>query len=299
MVVAPDPVLILPAKEVPAAFSWLAAQPRPVIAYGKDVSVTAADTVVHDIAAAEQLAKRVSAAPLAALVLVQVLRSTEALPLQQALDVESLAYASLQEGSEFARWLAQREAPASVPDGRGDPIVLTRTGTEVNAVLNRPDNRNAMTTEMRDAWVAMLQLLEHDSSIECLKVSGAGACFSVGGDISEFGTFPDAATAHWVRSVRSPARLMARYGQRVRMQLHGACIGSGIELPAFAGHVAASHKSFFQLPELQMGLIPGAGGTVGIARRIGRQRLAGWVFSGRRLRASEALAWGLVDALTD
>ncbi|GAB5453504.1 MAG: enoyl-CoA hydratase/isomerase family protein [Halioglobus sp.] len=299
MVVTAEPVLLLPATEVPEDLSWLAAQTRPVVAYGEGVSVIAADTVVHDLAAAEQLARRVSAAPLAALVLVQVLRSTEVLPLQQALDVESLAYASLQGGAEFARWLAQREAPALVPDGEGEPIVLARTGAEVNARLNRPANRNAMTTEMRDAWVAMLQLLEHDDSIECLKVSGEGACFSVGGDISEFGTLPDAATAHWVRSVRSPARLMARYGQRVRMQLHGACIGSGIELPAFAGHVAASRKSFFQLPELQMGLIPGAGGTVGIARRIGRQRLTGWVFSGRRLRASEALAWGLVDALTD
>ena len=99
--------------------------------------------------------------------------------------------------------------------------------------------------------------------------------------------------------MHSPARLLARLGTRVSFFVHGACIGSGIELPAFAARLVAHPETFFQLPELQMGLIPGAGGTVSIARRIGRQRTAWMVLTGRRITARTALEWGLVDALVD
>ncbi len=81
--------------------------------------------------------------------------------------------------------------------------------------------------------------------------------------------------------------------------MHGACLGSGIELPAFAGRLSAHNKSFFQLPELPLGLIPGAGGTVSIARRIGRQRTAWMVLSGRRINSATALEWGLIDDIID
>jgi hypothetical protein len=75
-------------------------------------------------------------------------------------------------------------------------------------------------------------------------------------------------------------------------RLHGACIGSGIEFPAFAGRVVAAPDAWFQLPELTFGLIPGAGGCVSISRRIGRQRMARLVLSGNRIMAERALAWG-------
>ena len=84
---------------------------------------------------------------------------------------------------------------------------------------------------------------------------------------------------------------------RVEARLHGACIGSGLEFPAFAGRVVAQDKVHFQLPELKFGLIPGAGGCVSIARRIGRQRTAWLVLSGERIRARQALDWGLVDSI--
>jgi enoyl-CoA hydratase/carnithine racemase len=83
----------------------------------------------------------------------------------------------------------------------------------------------------------------------------------------------------------------------VRCELQGACVGAGVELPAFAAQVSASEDAFFQLPELAMGLVPGAGGTVSLPRRIGRQRTAWLALSGQRLDAETALAWGLVDEL--
>ena len=108
---------------------------------------------------------------------------------------------------------------------------------------------------------------------------------------------PDPATAPAIRTTRSAARLRARCGERVRCQLHGACVGAGIELPAFAARVYAAEDAFFQLPEVAMGLVPGAGGTVSLPRRIGRQRTAGLALSGERIDADTALSWGLVDEI--
>jgi enoyl-CoA hydratase/carnithine racemase len=62
--------------------------------------------------------------------------------------------------------------------------------------------------------------------------------------------------------------------------------------------VVAGPDAFFQLPELSLGLVPGAGGTVSLPRRIGRQRTAWLALTGRRLPAEQALAWGLVDEIT-
>jgi enoyl-CoA hydratase/carnithine racemase len=79
--------------------------------------------------------------------------------------------------------------------------------------------------------------------------------------------------------------------------VHGACVGAGVELPAFAARVVAREDARFWLPELSMGLVPGAGGTVSLPRRIGRQRTAWLALSGAQLDASTALRWGLVDEI--
>ena len=256
------------------------------------------DAVVTDAATAEQLAAAVRQAPLAATVLVQLLRASEGLPLQAALLAESLAYSTLQAGPEYRAWLQAHRAPAPAAHGDcGPAVTLERSEDRLQLALNRPSLRNAMTVEMRDALVEALELVLADDSIRAVELRGVGKCFSTGGDLTEFGSAPDPATAHLVRSLALPGRLLARCAGRVTVQVHGACVGSGIEFPAFAGRIVATADAWFQLPELKFGLIPGAGGTVSIARRIGRQRLAEWVLSGRRIDARTALAWGLVDAI--
>ena len=291
--------IIASVNELPRDPQWLASQPCPVIAHGAGEEVASADVVVPDLAAARAIEKRVETWPIAAMTLVQVLRSSALLPAQQALDVESMAFSTLQGGEEFTAWQHSGKRGPPLPEQAGDAVLLSRDGALVEAVLNRAGTRNAISVEMRDAWVEVLQLLEADESVEELRFRALGACFSAGGELHEFGLAPDPATAHWVRTVHSPARLLARLGARVSFFVHGACIGSGIELPAFAARLVAHPDTFFQLPELQMGLIPGAGGTVSIARRIGRQRTAWMVLTGRRINARTALDWGLVDELVD
>ena len=115
-------------------------------------------------------------------------------------------------------------------------------------------------------WSPRLRLALADPDLRVV-LSGTGPSFSSGGELSEFGTFPDPVTAHLVRLTRSAARLLARIGARVDAHVHGACLGAGVELAAFAGRVVASRDAVFGLPELSFGLVPGAGGTASLPPR--------------------------------
>ena len=210
---------------------------------------------------------------------------------------ESWVYSTLQAGPEFQGWLKSR-SPTQPPAPNPEPAVLMhREGNTLQLRLNRPEKHNAFSAEMRDGLCEGLQLVLRDDSIEAVILSGAGRSFSSGGDLDEFGSLPDPATAHAIRSTRNVARLLAACGNRVRADVHGACVGAGMELPAFVSRVVAKPGSWFQLPEVQMGLVPGAGGTVSLPRRIGRQRTAWLALSGERLDAQRALDWGLIDEL--
>ena len=74
-------------------------------------------------------------------------------------------------------------------------------------------------------------------------------------------------------------------------------MGGGIELAAFADHIVAHPETAIALPEISLGLIPGAGGTVSITRRIGRHRTAALALTGQTIGADTALRWGLVDTI--
>jgi len=249
-----------------------------------------------DAGGLESILSRIRARPRAALALVQLLRHNAGLGIHEGLIAESLVYSTLQAGPEFAEWLASHRPGR--PEPSSEPAVrVERTDATLHLTLNRPARHNAFGLELRDGLVEGLQLALSDKSIEDIVLAGAGESFSSGGDLDEFGTFPDPATAHAVRSIRNPGRLLAQVAPRCRARVHGACIGAGAELPAFVSRVSAAPGAFFQLPELGMGLVPGAGGTVSLPRRIGRQRTAWLALSGERIDAETALAWGLVDCI--
>ncbi|MHA7833278.1 MAG: enoyl-CoA hydratase/isomerase family protein [Algiphilus sp.] len=257
----------------------------------------ACDVVLESPAAAAPLLATIAQAPLASATAVQLLRRTEGLALEAALHAESLAYASLQAGPEYARWLADHRRRPVVVEDCGPAVVMTREHDHLRLRLNRASRRNAMSVEMRDALLEALALVAADDSIRRVDLDALGPCFSTGGDLDEFGTAPDPVTGHLVRCLALPGRALAECAERVRIHVHGACVGSGIEFPAFAARVSASPDAWFQLPELGFGLIPGAGGCVSIPRRIGRQRTAWMMLSRARVDAHTAKAWGLVDVV--
>jgi enoyl-CoA hydratase/carnithine racemase len=260
--------------------------PRPCVA------------VPDPAAAGRSLLAAAADCPQACLVLSQVLRASAGLDVRSALDVESFAYSTLLGGAEFRRWLAGRPARAVPPPGPEDAVLTERDNGSLLVTLNRPARRNAYSRELRDALVEVLLVPVLDETITRVVIEGAGPSFCSGGDLDEFGTAPDIATAHFIRSSGGAAGLLHRIADRAEVRVHGACVGAGIELAAFAGRVIAQPGTTFRLPEVGMGLIPGAGGTVSIPRRIGPWRTLYLALSGTALDVDTAARWGLVDDVT-
>ena len=274
--------------------------PCPVIAISEDpIPPPLADVVVPNREQAQAVERAISNNPIASAVLVHLLRYNESISIPQRLVAESLAYSTLQHGSEFQRWIRSREPRKSSPTSDEPAVTVERIDNELLLTLNRPEKRNAYSAEMRDALCAALSLLSFDAGIHKATLRGAGSCFSAGGDLDEFGEATDAGLAHVSRVARSAGSLMASLHDRIEVHVHGACIGAGIELPAFAHQVRARRDAFFELPEVSMGLIPGAGGTASILPRIGRHRMAAWALTGARIDAETAMSWGLVDEIVD
>jgi Enoyl-CoA hydratase/isomerase len=260
-----------------------------------DRRVITVDSVPEALA---ELTQRCQQWPHASTVCDDVLRTVDpGGPALNGVVTESLAYSTLQAGPEFSRWLNER-GPARVPE-IADPVQADRDGNTLRIRFNRPQRHNAFSTDARAALLEALAVAQLDPSVTGIVLSGNGPSFCSGGDLAEFGTFADPASAHLARTRHSPAlvldALTARFGRACRAEVHGRVMGSGLEMAAFCGWIEARHDSVFGLPELALGLIPGAGGTVSVTRRIGRWRAAYLVLSGRTIDADTAVAWGLVD----
>lgn len=275
------------------------------VAAGLDVTLTEAvpaspaEVQVPDLAGAQQeIRALVEANPSAAAQLCSLLRRQTSLSVEDGLEAESLMYSSLLAGPEFARWRASRPV-RPIPEPCEPAVLLKREDGRLQVTLNRPERRNAFGVAVRDGLVEAFDLVIMDESITSVVLAGNGPAFCSGGDLDEFGSNRDSEFSHRVRMDRSVARRIHTVRDRVRVDVHGACIGAGIELPSFAGHIAARVDARFALPEIQMGLIPGAGGTVGMTRRIGRWRTAYLALAGAAVDTDIALDWGLIDEVVD
>jgi enoyl-CoA hydratase/carnithine racemase len=273
--------------------------PFPVIGIGDPAHPFAnkLDAVVEAPVSAELLIANVTRHPIAAAALVTLLRNIEGIPVDRALSLESHCYAMLQGSAEHGTWLSsQGSASDPVPSGR---VVVARNDDTLNIVIDRPESRNAIDRALRDALFEAFSVAALDPDVVRVSLRSTGPVFSAGADLAEFGTTRDPATAHLIRSQTLPAYPLSERPEIFDVHIQGACIGAGLEIAAFAGRVTAAPSAWFQLPELAMGLIPGAGGCVSVSRRIGRQRATLMILSGKRLPAATALRWGLIDAIMD
>ena len=263
-----------------------------------DPFLSSFDVVVSGADALTAVRETVRRQPLASLVFVQLLRGSGRRSIEDGLVAESMAYSLLQSGPEYAAWRSTRPARVN-PDEPRSPVVLEREGALLSIELDRPLRHNAFSRDMRDALCEAFELALLDDEIERVVWSGRGDSFCSGGDLDEFGSFPDPVFAHAIRTTRSPARLAAGIAAKLEVRVHGACIGAGVELPAFAHRVIAAPDARFALPELSLGLVPGAGGTVSLPRRIGKHATARLGLTGEQWGAEQALAIGLVDAIEE
>lgn len=294
----PSPWLRLDLAQWPRHLAIDPRPPVPLVGSGPSNHPQAAgpDILLEPGFTQEQVVRGIEHAPLASAVLVQLLRITEQLAPADALRAESMAYAMLQGGSEHEYWHRQRRITPARPAGK---LHTNRNGACLEILVDRPNALNAIDRSLRDALFDALSLAAMDNTILDVHLHAAGRAFSVGADLAEFGITRDPAEAHAIRMRTLPAWPMMRCASKCHVHIQGACIGSGLELAAFARKVTATSDAWFQLPETGMGILPGFGGTVSIPKRIGRQRAALLMLSGKRISAKRALAWGLIDAIVD
>ncbi len=278
----------------------LASLPCVVVAVGRpsgDRPPLADATAEEGVASVDDILGAVEHNPVAATSLALCLRQAPT-SLGAALVAESATYSLLQAGPEFARWRAARPVRGGRPEA-GPAVRMERHDDRLALILNRPHVRNALDRSMRDGLLEGLALATADPSLAEVVLRGEGPSFCSGGDLDEFGSFSDPASAHLVRLAASIGRSIDALGPRIVAHVHGPCAGSGVELPAFAHRVIARPDFSAALPEVGLGLIPGAGGTASITRRVGRHRMALLALSGARIDATTALAWGLVDEVDE
>jgi len=168
----------------------------------------------------------------------------------------------------------------------GRTLVLTIDHPPVN-VLSRP---------VLEVLTAQLTAAESDEEVRAVVLAGAAErAFAAGANIREMAPMgPKEAYEHG-RLGQGLTRAIERLPLPVIAAVHGVCYGGGCELVLACDFVIASEDAQFGQPEINLGIMPGWGGTRRLPRRIGAARARRWIFTGRPVRASEALEAGLVD----
>ncbi|MCL5935697.1 MAG: enoyl-CoA hydratase-related protein [Firmicutes bacterium] len=174
---------------------------------------------------------------------------------------------------------------------------LTYTREEGLAIitLNRPKAYNAINNQLIDELGHVLSVLEADSKVRVLIITGGSRVFAAGADVTEM---MDADTLQAYRHVNKPHRVFD-YLEELPLPtiaaINGPALGGGCELALCCDFRIAGESSIIGLPEISLGVIPGAGGTQRLARLIGPSRAKEMIYFGGSVAASEALTMGLVN----
>jgi enoyl-CoA hydratase len=182
------------------------------------------------------------------------------------------------------------ESPAA------EPLVLVERDEARGVALlrfNRPRQLNALNGQVMDALCAALEELDRDAAIRCLVVTGDQRAFAAGADIGEMAT---ATPIDMLRGNRiAQWDRVRRVSKPVIAAVAGWCLGGGCELAMTLDLIVAGESARFGQPEIELGVIPGAGGTQRLTRAIGKSRAMEMVLSGQPIDAREALRLGLVS----
>ncbi|REE17874.1 short chain enoyl-CoA hydratase /3-hydroxyacyl-CoA dehydrogenase [Paraburkholderia sp. BL27I4N3] len=150
---------------------------------------------------------------------------------------------------------------------------------------------NALSADVRRGLLAAIEAADADKAVEAVLIVGAGRNFIAGADIREFGKPPVPP------SLPDVCNRIEACTKPVIAAIHGAALGGGLEVALAAHYRIAVDGAKLGLPEVQLGLLPGAGGTQRTPRLIGAQAALDLILSGRHASAKEALAFGLIDRL--
>jgi enoyl-CoA hydratase len=174
-------------------------------------------------------------------------------------------------------------------------ILYNKEGPVAHISLNRPQVLNAYNIQMRDDFSEALAAVQDDSEIRALLITGQGHAFCAGADLTEFGSAPSQTVARQVRWERDVWSQLLSVFVPVVAAVHGYCIGSGLEIALLCDIRIGAVDTVFAMPEVQLGMIPAAGGTQTLPRIAGRSTALDLLLTGRRVHAEEALALGLLS----
>ena len=167
-------------------------------------------------------------------------------------------------------------------------------GPVAHISLDRPEVLNAYNMQMRDDFSEALAAVHDDSDVRALLITGQGRAFCAGADLTEFGTAPSQTVARSVRWERDVWGQLLSLPMPVVAAVHGYCIGSGIEIALLCDIRIGAQSTVFAMPEVQLGMIPAAGGTQTVPRIAGWSSALDLLLTGRRIDAEEALSLGLL-----
>ena len=172
--------------------------------------------------------------------------------------------------------------------------IVTRIEGRVGvAQLNRPKALNALNRELMTELMTALEAFDADPAVGCMVVTGSARAFAAGADIKEMA---DATPARMmVGSFIDLWDRLLRIGKPVIAAVSGFALGGGCELAMACDLLVASETAQFGQPEINLGVIPGAGGTQRLTLAVGKALAMEMVLNGRTLSADEALRFGLVS----
>jgi enoyl-CoA hydratase/carnithine racemase len=173
-------------------------------------------------------------------------------------------------------------------------IIYEKLGHIGRVTLNRPEVLNAYSVAMRDDLHEVLGAVADDEDVRVLVIRGAGRAFCAGADIREFGTAPSPVAARQIRFARDVWTRLYALPRPTIMQLHGFVFGSGLEMALFGTFRIAAEGTQFRLPEVQLGMVPAAGGTQTLQRVAGAGAALELLLTGRQFDTVEALRLGVL-----
>ena len=177
-------------------------------------------------------------------------------------------------------------------------LLFQLRGAVAHISLNRPQVVNAYNVQMRDDFSEALAAVQLDPDVRTLLITGEGRGFCAGADLTEFGTAPSQVVARQVRWERDVWGQLVNLHKPIVAAVHEYCIGSGLEIALLCDIRLAATGTVFALPEVQLGMIPAAGGTQTLPRAIGTSQAMDLLLTGRRIESEEALFTGLVTRLS-
>jgi enoyl-CoA hydratase len=176
-----------------------------------------------------------------------------------------------------------------------ETLRLDRQGRVAIITINRPDKRNALNIKTREEGAALLDQLREDDSVGVVVFTGAGdKAFIAGADIGEFAG-RTAITQREVMTSRSLFTAIDMFPKPVIAMINGYCLGGGCELALACDIRIASENASFGQPEINLGIIPGGGGTQRLTRLVGEGKAMEMILTGEIIDASTAFTIGLVN----